>query len=100
MAMSREGGDEEEGGNSSGENHSEFEPISYSYSFFHFVFAVASMYTCMVMTSWGSPSPHEGKDTIDIGWTSYWVKIVSLFVMALLYTWTLVAPLLLKDRDF
>jgi len=100
MAMDRDGGNNDEEAGSSGDNHEEFEPIPYSYSFFHFVFALASMYTSMVMTSWGSPSPQEGKDTIDVGWASYWVKLTSMAVMGLLYTWTLVAPLVLKDREF
>ena len=78
----------------------DFEVVDYSYAFFHFVFAVASMYIAMLMTSWGSPSAVEGKDTIDVGWTSYWVKIVSQWIMGGLYTWTLVAPLILKDREF
>merc|ERR1712157_357747 len=74
-------------------DHAEFEEVDYSYSFFHLVFALACMYVAMLMTGWGSPAAHQGKDTIDVGWTSYWV-------MGGLYTWTLVAPVLLKDREF
>ena len=33
---------------------SEFEPVSYSYSQFYLVFALASMYIAMLMTGWGS----------------------------------------------
>jgi len=92
---------DEEAGDDGEEAHGgEFEEVEYSYSFFHFVFALACMYCAMLMTSWGSPSATEGKDSIDVGWTSYWVKIVSQWVMGGLYTWTLLAPVLLKDRDF
>ena len=98
QSMSRRSseGDAETG---SVDSHSEFDPVDYSYAFFHFVFAVASMYITMLMTNWGSPSA-VGKDTIDVGWTSVWVKIISNWLMAGLYTWVLVAPLILKDRDF
>ena len=37
---------------------------------------------------------------INVGWTSVWVKVVSQWVTAALYMWTLVAPLVLPDRDF
>ena len=32
----------------------EFAPITYNYSFFHLIFALASMYIAMLMTGWGS----------------------------------------------
>jgi len=88
--------DDEEAGSVGGE----FEEVDYSYSFFHFVFSLACMYVAMLMTGWGSPAATEGKDTIDVGWTSYWVKIASQWVMGGLYTWSLLAPLILTDRDF
>lgn len=97
-SMTRRDSEDEETGSTG--DHAEFEEVDYSYSFFHLVFALACMYVAMLMTGWGSPAAHQGKDTIDVGWTSYWVKIVSQWVMGGLYTWTLVAPVLLKDREF
>jgi len=38
--------------------------------------------------------------TLDRGWASVWVKVVSSWVCSLLYIWTLVAPLLFPDREF
>jgi hypothetical protein len=32
----------------------DFTPVTYNYSFFHFIFALASMYIAMLMTGWGS----------------------------------------------
>ncbi len=32
----------------------EFAPVTYNYSFFHLIFALASMYIAMLMTGWGS----------------------------------------------
>lgn len=87
--MERNGG----GGEDSGPK-----PVSYNYSMFHLIFALASMYIAMLMTGWGSDE--QEKDRIDIGWTSVWVKMCSLWVTAAMYTWTLIAPCLFPDRDF
>lgn len=98
----------------------EFErPVGYSYSFFHLIFALASMYLAMLMTGWSSSSGEcaplvllagergvrghpsntgEDKDLIDVGWASVWVKIGTQWATALLYVWTLVAPLIFPDR--
>jgi hypothetical protein len=32
----------------------DFVPVTYNYSFFHLIFALASMYIAMLMTGWGS----------------------------------------------
>lgn len=77
---------------------SEFEPVTYSYSFFHLIFALASMYIAMLMTGWGTGA--EERDLMDVGWTSVWVKICSQWATAALYSWTLAAPMIFPDRDF
>ena len=76
----------------------EFELVTYSYSFFHLIFALASMYIAMLMTGWGTGA--EERDLIDVGWTSVWVKIVAQWATVALYAWTMAAPLLFPDRDF
>ncbi|KAG2425224.1 hypothetical protein HYH02_015051 [Chlamydomonas schloesseri] len=73
-------------------------PVSYNYSFFHLIFALASMYIAMLMTGWGSVA--QDKDRIDVGWASVWVKLGAQWVTGLLYMWTLLAPALFPDRDF
>lgn len=84
-------------GDKDGKAMDEFEPVTYSYSFFHIIFGLASMYMAMLMTSWGTG---DGEPLIDVSWTSVWVKLASQLATALLYVWTLVAPMLLPDRDF
>ena len=74
-------------------------PVSYNYSFFHFIFALASMYTAMLMTGWGSADALS-RDEIGVGWASVWVKMASSAMAAGIYTWSLVAPIVLADRDF
>ena len=91
---------DEESGAAPEDNHDEFDPVDYNYTFFHLIFALASMYVAMIMTSWASSAPSEQKDTADVGWASVWVKIVSQWAMSLMYLWTLLAPVVLRDRDF
>lgn len=81
-----------------GKNGGEARPISYSYTFFHLIFALASMYSAMLLSGWTSDS--ESPDLIDVGWTSVWVRICTEWVTAGLYIWSLIAPLILTDREF
>lgn len=70
--------------------------VSYNYSFFHLIFALASMYMAMLYTGWGE----ETNSNIGIGWTNVWVKMISSWMISLLYMWTLIAPLIFPDRVF
>ncbi|XP_010546830.1 PREDICTED: serine incorporator 3 isoform X2 [Tarenaya hassleriana] len=79
-------------------NETEPRPVSYSYSFFHVIFALASMYAAMLLSGWTDSS--ESASLIDVGWTSVWVRICTGWVTAGLYIWTLVAPFVLPDREF
>lgn len=76
----------------------ETEGVAYSYSFFHFMFGLASLYVMMTLTSWYNP----GNDLahLNSNMASVWVKIVSSWLCASLYGWTLVAPALFPDREF
>lgn len=73
-------------------------PPAYSYSFFHLIFALASMYIAMLMTGWGTVDLHASQ--LDVSWTSVWVKMATCWLVAALYGWSLVAPTVLPDRDF
>ncbi|XP_061347883.1 uncharacterized protein LOC133293347 isoform X1 [Gastrolobium bilobum] len=88
----------EEGKTKEKEKEKEAGPVSYSYSFFHLIFALATMYSAMLLSGWTSSS--ESSDLIDVGWVSVWVRIGTEWVTAGLYIWTLVAPLLFPDREF
>ncbi|CAM8915111.1 unnamed protein product [Rhodiola kirilowii] len=77
----------------------EARPVSYSYTFFHLIFALASMYSAMLLSGWTSSSS-DSTELTDVGWTSVWVRICTEWVTAGLYVWTIVAPLLLPDREF
>ncbi|TMS19185.1 serine incorporator 1 isoform X1 [Larimichthys crocea] len=71
--------------------------VQYSYSFFHFMLFLASLYIMMTLTNWYSP---EADYTVTSKWPAVWVKITSSWVCLALYIWTLVAPMILTNRDF
>lgn len=82
-----------------GRHSKEPRPVTYVYSFFHLIFALASMYSAMLLTGWGGANLAE-KDIIDVGWASVWVRITTQWITAALYIWSLVAPQFFPDRDF
>ncbi|XP_068737413.1 probable serine incorporator [Montipora capricornis] len=73
--------------------------VTYNYSFFHFTFFVASLYIMMTLTNWYSPQDSDFT-TLTSNWATVWVKVSSSWACLALYLWTLLAPVLLPDRDF
>ncbi|XP_077990097.1 serine incorporator 1-like isoform X2 [Glandiceps talaboti] len=89
--------DEEANGQKVWDN--EEEGVAYSYSFFHFMFFLAALYIMMTLTSWYNPK--ESKEyKYNASWPAVWVKISSSWLCVILYTWTLIAPVVLSNRDF
>uniref|UniRef100_A0A8D3C8V7 Serine incorporator 1 n=1 Tax=Scophthalmus maximus TaxID=52904 RepID=A0A8D3C8V7_SCOMX len=72
--------------------------VTYSYSFFHFMLFLASLYIMMTLTNWYSPDSNY--EAMTSKWPSVWVKISSSWICIALYVWTLMAPLVLVNRDF
>ncbi|KAK9840265.1 hypothetical protein WJX74_006470 [Apatococcus lobatus] len=66
---------------------------------FYIVFLLGSAYMAMLFTGW-SLNNTPGQFTIDYGWFSVWVKMASSWFSALLYVWTLIAPAILRNRNF
>lgn len=58
--------------------------------YFHIMFALGGMYMSMFYTNWAL--------TYTLSNTS--IKIISQWVCGILYLWTLIAPVMLVDRDF
>ncbi|KAJ6242887.1 serine incorporator [Anaeramoeba flamelloides] len=71
----------------------------YSYSFFHFVYAMASLYLAMLITGWNLELTSTSK-SVDTGAISMYVKLIIQWVVALLYGWSVIAPAIFSDRDF
>jgi hypothetical protein len=73
----------------------------YNYSLFHIIFFLATAWVATLLTmNFEEDSSEDGLDFVPVGrtyWAS-WVKIVSAWVCYGIYTWTLVAPVVLPDR--
>lgn len=74
--------------------------VAYSWSFFHFMFALATLYVMMTLTNWYQPGEVSKGGSFVENRGSMWVKIISSWVCAALYSWTLVAPAVFPDREF
>ncbi|XP_036394975.1 serine incorporator 2 [Megalops cyprinoides] len=72
--------------------------VTYSYSFFHFCLLLASLYIMMTLTNWYQPDATSQAMLSTM--PAVWVKICSSWLGLALYLWTLVAPLILTNRDF
>jgi len=75
--------------------------VAYNYAFFHLIFAIASMYVAMLLTNWNNvTTTNTDEKLVVIGQTyiALWVKVVSSWICVLIYSWTLVGPVLFPDR--
>jgi len=94
-------GEEEEGEHPVVPQHDPSEPVGYSISKFHIVFAMGAMYVAMLMSDWHTVSgTNPGSLTIDMGVPSFWVKIWSSWICFAVFLWTVLAPVCFPDRDF
>jgi len=93
--------DESDGGNTAKDD--ERNSTQYSYALFHIIFFLATTWVAELLTMNMEKYTENGQDFAPVGrtyWAS-WVKIVSSWVCYGIYTWTLVAPVILRDRfDF
>lgn len=61
--------------------------------YFHFVMMLAACYFAMLFTNWG-----VGSNFTSNGKTTMWVNIISQYATAILFWWTLLAPLICPSR--
>lgn len=54
----------------------------------------------MLTTMFSAADSPDTDYTISSKWPAVWVKITSSWVCLALYIWTLVAPMILTNRDF
>lgn len=76
------------------------EAVSYNYTFFHITFALGAMYIGMLMTNWVVFGGTGTTASIDSGYASVWVKIVTGWLTNLIFLWTVFAPKILSNRSF
>lgn len=72
--------------------------VPYGFGFFHFVFATGAMYFAMLFIGWNTHHTLK-KWTIDIGWTSTWVRIVNEWLATCIYIWRILSPIVWKNRQ-
>ena len=72
------------------------------YRRFYLVMSVASMYLCMLLTNWGNQQTVNDPSQRDVGMgkQNMWIRIGSQWAVIALYVWSLIAPLVLTDRQF
>ena len=71
----------------------------YSYSLFHIIFLLATCWVATLLTQ-GMESEGGQSDFTPVGrtyWAS-WIKIISSWVCYAIYTWSLIAPVVLPER--
>jgi len=78
----------------------EEDEVAYSWTLFHIMFALATLYVMMTLTNWYSPDNDSSLQDISTNPAAMWVKIISSWLCAAIYLWTMIAPLVLSDRDF
>merc|ERR1711976_193213 len=80
----------------SGQVHDdEGESVKYNYSLFHLGMVCGVLYITMNLTNWLTPG-----NELSYLWPAVWIRIVTSWIAAGLYIWTLVAPIILEDRIF
>jgi len=76
-------------------------PVTSQTLVFQGVMLVATLYYPMLVTNWGDPRINNDQNNFyDANTGSFWVKLVSQWVCIGLYTFSLLAPLCCRDREF
>ncbi|KIW83119.1 hypothetical protein AYO20_08989 [Fonsecaea nubica] len=94
-----EDSDDEDGGEVSSKDD-ERQGTQYNYSLFHVIFLMATCWVATLLTQ--KMDPENSSDFTPVGrtyWAS-WIKIISAWICYAIYSWTLVAPMVLEGRDF
>lgn len=64
------------------------------------VFLCVSGYYAMVLTNWGTEQTSTSISNPRAGRAAMWIQATGSWIAIALYLWSLVAPKVLKDRDF
>lgn len=74
---------------------------------FHLLMCAASMYQCMLLTSWGSRQAAEYNNESDkesiaysLSEESMWIKMSTQWIGLAIFIWSLIAPKVCPNRDF
>ncbi len=72
-----------------------------NFIYFHIIMIFASFYVAMILTNWGQPAI-DGQTFIEFKSSklSMWIKLGAAWTTLGLYNWTLIAPRILRNRQF
>ncbi|KAI8617249.1 serine incorporator/TMS membrane protein [Chytriomyces sp. MP71] len=72
----------------------ELDGVSYSYTFFHIIFMLGSYYLAELITNWENITLDDGNGEAQVGkgWSAVWVKVVSSWVVIVLYGYVNFVP--------
>jgi len=98
--MTESGNADGQTGNAGDSNDDEQDGVTYNWSLFHIMFGLSTLYVMMTLTNWYSPGEKQGIESISANLAAVWVKAISSWLCFGIYMWTLVAPVVLPDRDF
>lgn len=98
--LSDDDNDSEAGGHGASTAHDdERSSTQYSYAMFHVIFFLATAWVATLLTmDWDDKKSSDNFATVGRTLWASWVKIVSSWVCYAMYTWTLVAPIVLPER--
>lgn len=94
-ALDEDSDDESDDGDSKDDERG---ATQYNYSLFHIIFLLATTWVATLLTQ--NLDPEALDDLAPVGrtyWAS-WVKIISAWVCYVIYSWTLIAPVVLPGR--
>lgn len=94
--LSDDDDDSDAGGHTSHDD--ERSSTQYNYTMFHIIFFLATAWVATLLTMDWDEGRQDDFATVGRTLWASWVKIVSSWVCYAMYTWTLVAPILLPDR--
>ncbi|KAM3131050.1 hypothetical protein pb186bvf_016862 [Paramecium bursaria] len=71
------------------------------YIVFHFIMFINVVYMSMMFTNWGSSKITDSTgNSYKLTYMAYWIKMSTSWIASLLYVWTLIAPRIVKTRNF
>ena len=76
-------------------------PISSQTIFFQALLVLASIYYAMLLTNWGNPTLFDNTvDFFESNYTSFWIKLVAQWISMAIYLFSMIAPVIFRNRDF
>lgn len=92
---------EEHGAKKSAEEMHVF-PITTATILFQALLILSAIYLAMLLTNWGAPTYDSGSISFFTGktMTSYWCQLSAMWISQSIYMFSLLAPLIFRDRTF